>query len=586
MKLTLPLISGQSTNGGAPFPGPSTSAVASCVASAVLPRGVKRKATDQCKDKEKLDAAFARAMYASGMPFSKFVNPYWNEFYTLLRPGYKLPKPRMISNRLLDKEYRYCREENRKIVKDARFIGIMANVFTDVRQDFILDVIVTTPKPVLLKECRATGRLPVGRDLLNIIKEIGPQKVWLLVTADFGHAQIIEDARRAVVEQFPHITAVDCASHFWDHLIKDLIQVPGISRYIGFAADVVDEFRGSGKLAAAFKAKQKEMQEQKGIVMKTLKPHKRKATSKGAVMMLQSVIDNEAALQAAQVILRDSDPVDALPVAIETESDTGASSPEIITLSSLETTASQDSVTSQASVITLVSLQSFWNCLKRVADLISPIHKAIQSIEDGNALLSDVYDYYRRIKSCMAENLKNLDYLDEKEEHTVVRLTERLDHFVQPIHMAAYLLDPRYRGADLDVESVEAALGCIRRLAGLLNLNENNVINNVLEFRSQSGFYSKVRFYPASHTPAAWWRDRCKSQKVAQIAEGILCMPPSAAECKRRWEEHGFIHSMARNRLSRARATKLALIRANLVSRLITEREDSQKKITDFFAPV
>ncbi|KAF0691995.1 Aste57867_16862 [Aphanomyces stellatus] len=40
-----------------------------------------------------LDAAMARAMQASGMPFDTFVRPAWVAFFYKLNPNYTLPTP-------------------------------------------------------------------------------------------------------------------------------------------------------------------------------------------------------------------------------------------------------------------------------------------------------------------------------------------------------------------------------------------------------------------------------------------------------------------------------------------------------------
>jgi hypothetical protein len=48
---------------------------------------------------------FARAIFASRIPFSIVENEYWKEFFHKLKPSFRLPSRYELGNSLLNKEY-------------------------------------------------------------------------------------------------------------------------------------------------------------------------------------------------------------------------------------------------------------------------------------------------------------------------------------------------------------------------------------------------------------------------------------------------------------------------------------------------
>ncbi|KAK3909525.1 UDP-N-acetylglucosamine--N-acetylmuramyl-(pentapeptide) pyrophosphoryl-undecaprenol N-acetylglucosamine transferase [Frankliniella fusca] len=165
-------------------------------------------------EKKKLDASFARAMFASGLPLSTFSNPYWTAFFSSLRPSYQIPSRYFLGGSLLDEEFKSCTAANKLQVDNAPALGIMTDSFTNVRQESVIDIVLTTPRPVLYKQIyrgvtRETGEY-LGTELKMAITEVGPDKVWILVTDNASNMRV---AWEIVTREFPHITAVGCSAH-------------------------------------------------------------------------------------------------------------------------------------------------------------------------------------------------------------------------------------------------------------------------------------------------------------------------------------------------------------------------------------
>ncbi|KAE8740220.1 hypothetical protein FOCC_FOCC014272 [Frankliniella occidentalis] len=425
-------------------------------------------------EKKTLDEALARAMYASGTPLSTFENPYWKAFFAALRPSYKLPSRTPLAKTLLDREFEKCVSSNKAKIENAQFLGIMTDSFTNIRQESVIDIVVTTPSPVLYKQIfrrteRETGEF-VGDEILKVMNEIGPDKFWIFVTDNASNMQV---AWEKVTEEFGHVTAIGCAAHCWNLLFKDLVE----------AMSVVDKYI----------------------------KHSRN---------IETVISEQL--------------VDVI----------------------------------DAKVRRTVLDSKFWDRIKCIYDLLSPLHAAISLIESNRALLSDVYYLHKKINECVNSNIAKLRLSSSEKKEVKDILADRKGYTIAPIHMAAYLLDPRFKGEGLEDKEIADAVECISKLARHMGLDEGKVIASLAKYRTGVGFFATQSVWDSALQlhPAVWWSGVCATEPLAAVATCLLTMPPSAAEVERRWSDHGFIHNKSRNRLLNTRVTKLTTVRATLVA--------------------
>ncbi|KAK3932983.1 Histone chaperone RTT106 [Frankliniella fusca] len=535
---------GPSTGGGSSqsqrrssSPTPSTSSMDSVTPRNQRARSVSmERFVDYCGalEKKRLDTAFAQGVYASGMALSAFESPYWTNFFTMLRPSYKVPSRYMLSKPLLQAEYNSCTASNQKQIDNAPALGIMTDSYTNTRHESVINIIVTTPRPVLFKQIfrgveRETG-VYVGDHLVAVIRQIGPDKFWILITDNAANMQV---AWQVVTTEFPHITAIGCASHCWDLLFKDLIEAMSVVlKYYKHARNVVRKVKVSSNILAVFTEKQKERY---GNVCISLKlPAKTRWA--GAVILFNSLLKNRAALQ--------------------------------------ETVISEN-VDVDRTVRKTVLSNKFWDRIKTISDMLTPLHAAITLIEGNQALLSDVYFLHKKINDAVISNMPKLRLTSDEKRDVREILQGRKEFTIAPIHMAAYMLDPRFMGEGLANEEVAEAITWISRMAGHRGLDEGAVIANLGQFRTKVGFFANESIFDASKNlhPAVWWRGVCSTEPISGLAASLLSMPPSAAECERRWSDHGFIHDKRRNHLLNTRVTKLTTTRATLVAAVTKNKE-------------
>ena len=75
----------------------------------------------------------AKAVYASGSPLSLVENKYWIQFFTALRPAFKLPTRKKMSTELLEKVYLETTTTVKEMVAASSSVAILADGWTNIR---------------------------------------------------------------------------------------------------------------------------------------------------------------------------------------------------------------------------------------------------------------------------------------------------------------------------------------------------------------------------------------------------------------------------------------------------------------------
>jgi hypothetical protein len=108
------------------------------------------------KEQSSLEQSFARAVYATGSPFTMVENTHWINFFKQLRPAFHLPTRKKLSNSLLDDESERVSNDVRSLLQNSDDIALVTDGWTSINQTPIINFILTTPEPLFYKSV-ATG---------------------------------------------------------------------------------------------------------------------------------------------------------------------------------------------------------------------------------------------------------------------------------------------------------------------------------------------------------------------------------------------------------------------------------------------
>lgn len=195
-------------------------------------------------EQKNIDVLLARSIYASSSPLNLVENVYWKEFFKKIRPAYCPPSTYIISNRLLDDEYKRVKECTDNNILSAKVLSVMCDGWTNLRNESIVNFVVTTSNPVFFKSIstgtdRHTGE-KMAEEIISVIEEIGQTKVFGIVT---DNAKNMKKAWHLVNEKYPHITAYGCVAHGLNLLVNDMMNLKLFNDVINEGKSVVNNIR-------------------------------------------------------------------------------------------------------------------------------------------------------------------------------------------------------------------------------------------------------------------------------------------------------------------------------------------------------
>ena len=103
-------------------------------------------------EQESLEFELAQALFATGTSFSFLENPYVIKFFQHIRPIFKLPNRKKLSNELLNKVYDEVNIESNIQISQARSLSMISDGWSNINQESVQNFIVCTPKPFFLRQ--------------------------------------------------------------------------------------------------------------------------------------------------------------------------------------------------------------------------------------------------------------------------------------------------------------------------------------------------------------------------------------------------------------------------------------------------
>lgn len=161
-----------------------------------------------------------------------------------LNPVYaeSMPTSKKLSGPLLDQQYQKCSQILEEILDQSTNLTLISDGWTNVRGDHIVNFCVKSPgaKPFFHSSIDTSG-IPqnaqaVADEILKVIEKLGSEKFCCLVT---DNAPVMKAAWRIIEQKFPHITAMGCAAHALNLLIKDTLDTSENTKLIKEAEKII-----------------------------------------------------------------------------------------------------------------------------------------------------------------------------------------------------------------------------------------------------------------------------------------------------------------------------------------------------------
>lgn len=477
-------------------------------------------------EQSEIDTALARAVFASGAPLSMTENVYWQAAFRKLRPAYSLPSRYSLTNTLLNAEYSRVNTSVNEEIASAQSLGLMCDGWSNIRNESIINFVVTTPKPVFYKSIASGSTSHTGEYMANamleIIKEIGSDKFVGVVTDNAANmknawTRIQEDA------ECPHIVCYGCGAHGIQLLLGDVCNLPSATDILQKAKAIVKEVNNSHRLRSMLSVQCTAMQCKQSLKMPVV-------TRWGSsIACLDSVLANKLSLRR---------------LAIDEEAQ------------SLLASAPKSSILSDV----------FWDQLVNLLELLRPVLKWITILEGDSPEIGATVEAFAELKDHFTTTLRKSPMTKKEEKQVLTILEDRKQFCLKTVHNAANLLDPRFNGKRLTEEAVIDACEYICMLSTRYNVSEGDVLADIANYRAKGGLWSKEFVWKSAQevSPVVWWKGICSSRPLSKAAIDILSLPATSAACERSFSTYGNVHTARRNRMGNKTAMKLVYIAQNL----------------------
>lgn len=474
-----------------------------------------------------INTALARAIYASGQPMSLLESDHWKRLFHLFDPSYTVPSRYVLSNTLLDLEYKRLKVAIDVKLTKSLALALITDGWTNVLGKGVINFFVTTPEPIfylaVYPEVQRETSEFISSQIIKIINEIGPAKFEVLVTDNAANMKAVW---RIIKREFPHISCVGCLSHSINLICEDVFKkIRVFNETLDKILKVIKFIKRTHVALAQFE----EYQTVKfGTSACTLKLFSKTRWS-GAFITLKSYKQNREALEQL-AIFHNVVPQEIKNIILDTE---------------------------------------IWFKVDEITSILDPLATGLLSSEKDNSLLSDAPFIFKKVCQNTLLKLKESVFLDpEDKEILIASIIKREKINLQPIHFAAHLLDPRYCGNNmLSDEEVSQATEFIREYCAINGIDEAKTLSNMAEFYTKSNFFesSKAIWAPAKQLePRLWWQTFALKQSIGMVAVKILSVPSSSAAAERSLCLFSRTHTKIRNRLKQPRVHKLISIRANI----------------------
>jgi hypothetical protein len=181
---------------------------------------------------------------------------------------------------------------------------------------------------------------------------------------------------------------------------------------------------------------------------------------------------------------------------------------------------------------------------KDLVEQLRPIANAIDRLQSDSATIADPTDAF-------------LSLLHKPTlEHHKVAIQKRLDQAIDPCHLAAYMLHPRYQGEHLTATQKETAKTWLEQ-------KDAAYLPTAIAFQAKAELFPPS-FFTASATAmkaATWWKGIAASVTLpagfAELMMQLHSATASSSSIERVFSSFGLIHTKLRNRLGIEKAQKL-----------------------------
>ena len=477
--------------------------------------------------KSEIDSKLANFFFRTGISLRLVESHAFKDLVNSLNPAYaaSMPCAKTLSGSLLDQQFEKCSSRLEEIMSTSENLTLVSDGWTNVRGDHIVNFCIKAPnqKPFFYDSVNTSGvrqnSQAVASEIVNVIEQLGSEKFSSVIT---DNAPVMKAAWKIIEAKFPTISAVGCAAHATNLLVKDIVDTPEHSKTIKSAEKIIKYVTNHHLVKSKYEEKRAAAQVSHTLSM---------SVQTRWFSLYKSMND----LLASKYVLIQL---------VDEENDMLK-----------EITPKNTSV----AVLNLIKLNDFWTNLTQLVKAIEYPSNIIGKLEADDAQLGLVYHYFGQLYKHFANDRINQE-----------KVTSRLKFSYSPQMGLAYIFTPRYaaEGFYFDDQYTDIIASAQEIAKNIDHDSEESVANEMISFVTEMSEIPESRQQTLFRmTAKQYWSviGKKKFPALFKIAKPITEMICSSAIAERSWSTFRFIHSRLRNRLTNDRVKKLVFIYTNCV---------------------
>jgi hypothetical protein len=473
-------------------------------------------------DQLHMEGLLGRAFFSSGISMNCIENPDMQAFLKKSMPWFKIPSRYVLSNTILDREYKKLSYLVGKTLNNSpEFVCITSDGWSNINKLSIINYMITTPKPFFYKATSMNEERHTAENIANgietIIEEVGTSKVAAVIT---DNAANMKAAWRILQRKYPQKIFLGCWAHAIHLWIKDILNLSWANNIIQDSKNIINYFRNHHIILAILRRIQKEKYNK---CISLLLPGETRWGSH--FYSLDNLLSTRTAIQSILV---------------------------------------EDDITLPEELKQKIISSDLWINIKKLRNLLEPFVNFLQHLQSDTPNLSTVY---LKLKDLEDFVISNNDLTQEFK--TAVRTSGKnrwINFLYNPVILLAYKLDPQYRGSKLNPSQWDSIIE--DELIRLVSTeNASRVLEEYAEYLGKLGNFSRLHLWESNlvKNPINWWcLVKGRYPILSEVALKILSIPATSAASERNWNTFGFIHTKVRNRLNDKRVEKLVYMNWNL----------------------
>ncbi|OXU26685.1 hypothetical protein TSAR_012583 [Trichomalopsis sarcophagae] len=438
----------------------------------------------------------AKAIYASNAPVSIVDNEHWRTLLNTLSPAFQLPTQHQLSTTLLEATYESVKKSVDQKVRDAISIGLQCSYRSNARNEGIIHFVLNTPDPVLYKSISLSTNVEdenlYMEKISEVIDEVGADRVLGVCLDSISTCENLWELLQQKYEEH-NIAFYNCSSQTLNRLLKDISDLPTVSVLLKNASTVIKEIKQSHILSTLFSEAQKANAEKDQSIVSLKLPGTNRWNS---LVCFDSLIENKENIQ----MLAFSSKADKYINKLTKE---------------------------------LIADEEFWTKVSSYVKLVRPIIKWIAHLDDEEAKISEVPEVFADLEQHFITEFQesSLMLITLEESNQILKRFKTLASAVlQPIHFAANILNPIFKGEHLSPGEFAQGTEIISKLSAKFGMPEDDILVDFANYNSCKGVWS-VNFAKKSMAlmpPSTWWKGFFKNSFLTKIAAAILDLPSTS----------------------------------------------------------